>query len=83
MTAHELARKLLEGEDLLVTVRGYEGGVDEVGYVQDPQPIHYDANTEWYRGRHEYHEGEGTCVFCDFEEPVVPETLAIHLVGGS
>jgi len=86
MTAHELARTLLEGPDLMVTVRGYEGGVDEVGYVKPPTPIHYDAHTESYYGRHSYHEDDHfmlMCEVCDIDNIEIPETLAIHLGGGS
>ena len=58
MTAHELARKLLDGPDLTVTVRGYEGGVNVVGALAEPQLLHMNVNTEWYYGKHEYCFGE-------------------------
>ncbi len=58
MTSHELARKLLTGEDLPVTVRGYEGGVDIIEYISTPEELALDANDEWYYGKHEYLSNE-------------------------
>jgi hypothetical protein len=56
MTAHELARKLLAGPDLMVTVRGYEGGVNEITKVYEPDNLmlNYYESDAWYYGRHEY-----------------------------
>jgi len=54
MTAHELAKQLLEGPDLIVTVSGYEGGVDEITSIDSPEPIKLNVNTEWYYGKHAY-----------------------------
>ena len=61
MTAHELARRLLDGEDLPLTVSGYEGGVDDVKEIVDPRPIHRNVNKAWYYGAHEYHDEPGIC----------------------
>ena len=54
MTSHELARKLLSMEDLPVTVRGYEGGVNTVTIVAEPRLLALDVYEEWYYGKHEY-----------------------------
>jgi len=58
MTSHELAKKLLEGPDLPVTVRGYEGGVDIINNVDSPATLQLDTYEEWYYGSHEYINGE-------------------------
>ena len=84
MTAHELARQLLAGPDLMVTRRGYEGGVSEVTEIMPPQLIHLDHNTAWYYGKHEYHDTDycGTCVDILGDLPAasaIPTTKAIHL----
>lgn len=73
MTSHELARKLLAGPDLMVTVRGYEGGVDEVQFILKSEPINLNVNEEWYYGKHEYHRS--------YDETPAPDTLAIHLTA--
>ena len=73
MTAHELARKLLAGPDVMVTVRGYEGGVNEIKFVQEPQKLALNANDEndhWY-GRHTY------VMYDEYEDH--EHTTAIHL----
>lgn len=54
MTSHELAHQLLAGPDLLVTVRGYEGGVDEITLVKEAKPLLLNINSAWYYGKHEY-----------------------------
>lgn len=55
MTAHELAHKLLSGPNTMVTVRGYEGGVDEIHRVYVPRTIHLNAHSpQSYYGEHEY-----------------------------
>jgi hypothetical protein len=79
MTTHELARKLLEGEDLLVVVRGYEGGVNEVDTIHEPQSIHLKIHEgTWYYGLHEFHESDfDQCCYCEGTEP--PETKAIFI----
>ncbi len=59
MTAHELARRLLAMPDLMVTVRGYEDGVDEVTVIGPPAPLRLKAYSQWYYGEHEY-VNEGT-----------------------
>jgi hypothetical protein len=38
----------------MVTVRGYEGGVDEIRFVNTPRELALDVNEEWYYGKHEY-----------------------------
>lgn len=60
MNSHELARKLLSMEDLPVTVRGYEGGVNIITTVTEPKLLALDVYEEWYYGKHEYtDEGMG------------------------
>lgn len=54
MTSHELARKLLEMDDLPVTVSGYEGGVDFIKGIAKPQDLKLDVHDAWYYGKHEY-----------------------------
>ena len=71
MTTHELARKLLAGEDVMATVSGYEGGVNEIGTVSDPSPILLNVNTAWYYGDHEYWFDRGNDKY--------PTELAIHI----
>ena len=81
MTAHELAIVLLAGPDLMVTVRGYEGGVDEVAVVHAPCPIHLGHNSQSYYGAHEYHRPDlqaGNCYYCE-DTALFPTTSAIHL----
>lgn len=39
-------------DDLMVVVRGYEGGVNEVAAL-DQYRVKLDANDEWYYGQHE------------------------------
>ena len=53
MKVKELIEKLSQLDpELMVVVRGYEGGVDEVsGY--GVCNIWVNANDEWYYGRHE------------------------------
>ncbi len=77
MTSHELAHRLLEGPDLMVTVRGYEGGVNEVTSILEPMDIHLNLHDEGYYGTHEYHTGE-ECYFC-VDKTTVLTTQAIHL----
>ena len=84
MTTHELARLLLDGPDLMVTRRGYEGGVHEIAVVQLPRPIHLNANgSRSYVGPHEYHE-DGWCSQYDLDDEYegthpAPTDLAVHL----
>lgn len=77
MTAHELARLLLDGSDLLVTIEGYEGGVNRLTNVDQPTPIHLGIHTtEWYMGNHEYCQG----TFCAYnDDGCVELPQAIHL----
>ena len=85
MTTHELAHKLLEGPNLMVTLRGYEGGVNEICNIMKPQLIHldyHDTKQTWYYGKHEYHQDiSKDCYYCDKEHPE-PTTLAINLSAG-
>ena len=77
MTAHILARLLLEGPDLMVTVRGYEGGVDEIATVNPPASIYLDYyHGQSYYGKHQY--VDDTYLDVD-EQPVGDLPLAIHI----
>ncbi len=53
MTSHELARKLLEGPDLMVTVRGYEYGVDEIRKINPPEILCVNVNSSGVAGDHD------------------------------
>ena len=85
MTAYELANKLLAGDDYPVTVRGYEGGVNEIAYIDEAKPIHLNAHSQWYYGQHEYHETPpNLCHYCDRDYstgslPEAPTDIAINL----
>ena len=76
MTAHELARRLLEGPDLMVTVNGYEDGVDEINTVSE-QSLHLNVNSAWYYGRH----GDCNSPYCAicFDAPGTPTVKSIHI----
>lgn len=78
MTAHELARRLLEGPDLMVTVSGYEGGVDEVTHIMGERPLHINVNTAWYYGKHEFCNG-GCLVYLGTPEIGPPKGKAVHI----
>ena len=79
MTTHELARKLLEGPDLLVTRRGYEGGVTEITIVAPECLMHLNVHSpRSYCGPHEYHTADG-CVVCYDDDVVLPVIRAIHI----
>jgi hypothetical protein len=53
MTVSELIEELQKyPQDIRVVVRGYEGGVDDVGYLEDTY-ISLNENTAWYYGKHE------------------------------
>ncbi len=73
MTSHELAKKLLEMPDVIVTVSGYEGGVDELTSIEPVKELHLNVNDAWYYGKHEYNSSrcEGGCIH--------KKTMAIHL----
>lgn len=58
MKAHELARKLLEGPDLPVYVRGYEGGVDDVGQILPINVVRDVYDDESYYGAHDHYESD-------------------------
>lgn len=79
MTSHELARRLLEGPDLPVTVRGYEGGVDIIQNVNPPMPLHLDGKLGTYFGKSAYCKPSGCEAWMSEEEHTKPETLAIHI----
>lgn len=72
MTTHELAHKLLEGPDLLVTRNGYEGGVHEITTIQEPKKIKLNVHDEWYYGPHEY-------PYIDDIQEDIEYKLAIHI----
>lgn len=77
MTSHELAKILLAGPDHMVTVRGYEGGVNEITTVCPPQLLRLHVNNEWYYGKHEYHHNDShwDCTFFGHQTHAV----AIHI----
>ena len=79
MTAHELAKMLLNGPDLMVTTRAYEGGVNEIESVGKPTAIHLKSHSDsqWFYGKHEYHIE--SCNHCYCDEPITPPDLAIHI----
>jgi len=55
MTAHELARKLLEGPNMMVTLSGYEGGAKEVSHISPPNGLTLDYHDQRsYCGPHQY-----------------------------
>jgi hypothetical protein len=65
MTIAELIEKLQNyPQDLRVVVRGYEGGVDDVDYVEETE-IYLDYYTDWYYGTHEVVEDVSLCVVCE------------------
>jgi hypothetical protein len=57
MTTHELAKMLLEGEDVAVVVSGYEGGVNDLNQI-NYLAVHRDVNDAWYYGKHELCNGD-------------------------
>jgi hypothetical protein len=62
----------------MATVRGYEGGVDEVDVVRAPANLHPEVNKErWYYGLHEYCD-LGSC-FCQDTPNGLKTILAVHL----
>lgn len=77
MTAHELARQLFEGPDVMVVHNGHEQGVYEVRDL-NPIQIHLDIpenKGRWYYGDHEECEGPNRndfqCSYCaSFGDPV-------------
>lgn len=52
MNAHELANKLLDGPDVPVYVRGYEGGVDDVDTIVPVQVVRDRYRDMSYYGDH-------------------------------
>jgi hypothetical protein len=53
MTVSKLIEELQKyPKDTRVVVRGYEGGVDDVGYLEDTY-ISLNENTAWYYGKRE------------------------------
>ena len=67
MTTHQLATRLLAGPDCMVTINGYEDGVDEITHIIPVARLTRDAHDERYYGKHEYDQ-QG-------------DILAVHLVG--
>lgn len=53
MTSHELAKRLLEGPDILILVEGYEGGYTDKIKIEEPKEFCLNVNTSWYYGEHE------------------------------
>lgn len=85
MTTHELARQLLAGPDVMATVRGYEGGVNEINAIE---PCMIVLNEHLYHpcyGKHDrlYHETPDErrrfAAICDQLEPTIVE--AVELTG--
>lgn len=75
MTSHELARKLLEMPDLPVTIHGYEGGVNFIETVNQPEELCLNYYQEWYYGKHSYRDYD-----LDEEEGKTYEKVqAIHI----
>lgn len=56
MTIHELAKLLLAGPDVMVTVDGYEGGNTELKKVEPVNKLHLDVykDEDWWMGEHSY-----------------------------
>lgn len=81
MKAHELAKLLLAGPDLMVTVRGYEGGVDEITSVSPPECIKLNEHDAWYYGKHEYKDKTDYDCKSDEEWNAIASTMnkAIHI----
>ena len=53
MTIAELIEQLQKyPQDTRVVVRGYEGGVNDVGEVEETE-IYLNYNTSWFYGKHE------------------------------
>lgn len=60
MTAHELARRLLDGPDLTVTIRAYEAGVNTVRRILPPRPCGLFDGPQPYFGEYDYRAPMGT-----------------------
>lgn len=53
MTVKDLIERLKDQpDDLRVLVRGYEGGFNDIGFIEQI-PIKLNANSAWYYGKHE------------------------------
>lgn len=63
MTTHELAKLLLDGPNVMVTIDGYEGGTREVKKIDKLCKLHLNINEKGYYGEHEYCIGED-CLNC-------------------
>lgn len=59
MTTHELARKLLEGPDVMVTRNGYEGGTEEITLIEPVATLYLNVRDSPYYGPHSYDESVG------------------------
>lgn len=79
MTAHELAYLLLKGPDVLVTVRGYEGGVDVIEEVLEPTPLHVDGQLGVYFGKSAYCHPRYCDSWINQDEHKTPDVVGIHL----
>jgi hypothetical protein len=65
MTIAKLIEKLQNyPQDLRVVVRGYEGGVDDIDYVEETE-IYLDYYTARHYGTHEVVEDVSPCVVCE------------------
>jgi hypothetical protein len=88
MTAHELARMLLDGPDLPVYVRGYESGINDVSGVH-PVTVVRDVHDQSYYGAHEVIDtGDGENYFYgqhNFPDngASLPRTAGLHIWGGT
>ena len=74
MTIAELIDELIKyPQDTRVVVRGYEGGVDDVGGVKEIE-IYLKCNmSTWYYGTHEEVSSSNTCIDGKYEK--VPAIL--------
>jgi hypothetical protein len=81
LTAHELARELLRGDDVRVVVRGYEDGVNDITKLFDVY-LRLDTNINLpYYGRH---GSEDTPLYTDYSADPITTTIlprAIELRG--
>ena len=75
MTVEELIAKLQTmPQKAMVTVNGYEGGVNEVTAIGEPAPLSLNVHEEWYYGSHEYeryHE--------QYENAKYRTVIAVHI----
>lgn len=69
MTIAELIEKLKEyPQDTRVVTRGFEGGVDDVDYVEETEIyLNYNGKGAWYYGPHEEVKSKA-CNYDKFEK---------------